>query len=228
MAAGARSRPALSCCPLLHAAPVAVSPPAPRSHRLSHHSAPRSPAVGRAQLTHSWRCATTSRETQEGHGAHGLPSHPQPTAAHPHSRGPALGAAGLATEEKVRRPRAPGRRVCLSCRAAAAMIEDGEPERTRTAGRGRDRKCVTWEWKCTGQRDGGAVALGWLVWNDGDSDLEVSVSVHWSDFVCFNGCSKTFFSFPFYLCILSILVFSCISQYTMCLHCPLHQQRTWS
>lgn len=85
---------------------------------------------------------------------------PQPAATHPHSRGPALGAAGLATEEKVRRTRAPGHRLCLSCSAAAAMIKDGEPERTSTAGRGRDRKCVTWERKSTGQRDSGAVALG--------------------------------------------------------------------
>lgn len=103
------------------------------------------PCGGPGSASALWRIAMTSRETQEGHGAHGLPSHPQPAAAHPHSRGPALGAAGLATEEKVRRSRTPGRRVCLSCRAAAAMIKDGRPERTRTAGRGRDRKCVTWE-----------------------------------------------------------------------------------
>lgn len=163
VAAGGRSRPGLSCCPLVHKAPVAVFTPAPRSHCFSRHRAPRTPAVGRTQLTHSWKCVATSREIQEeGHGARGLHSSPRPAAAHPHSRGPALGAAGLATEEKVRRPCAPRYRVCLSCSAAAAMMKDGEPERTSSAGRGRDRKCVTWERKCIGQRDGGAVAVvGW-------------------------------------------------------------------
>lgn len=140
----------------------------PRLHRLSHHSAPRTPAVARTQRAHSWKCVTTSRETREGREARGLPSSPhppQPAAAHPHSRGPALGAAGPATEEKVRRQCAPGHRVCLSCSAAAAMLKDGEPERTSTDGRGRDRKCVTWERKCTVQRDVAAVDPGWLVWN---------------------------------------------------------------
>lgn len=62
---------------------------------------------------------------------------PQPAAAHPHSRGPA---AGLTAEEKERKPRAPGHRISLSCSAATAMVEKGEPERKRATRRGRGQE----------------------------------------------------------------------------------------
>lgn len=105
----------------------------PSLHCFSHHSVPRSPAVGRTQSMHSRKCGTTLQRNTRSRSARPPFSPPQPVAAHPHSREPALGAAGPATEEKVRRPRAPGYRVCLSCSAAAAMMKDGEPERTSTA-----------------------------------------------------------------------------------------------
>lgn len=143
------------------------------------------------------------------------PFSPQPAAAHPHSRGPALGAAGLATEEKVRRPRAPGDRVSLSCSEAAAMLKDGEPERTSAVGAGRGRKCVTWERKRTGQRVCRVVAQ--VDWCGMRGTLTLTQKCHslrllfWVCF-CLFVCCKSFFRLSLLFMYFTYIVFSCISQ----------------
>lgn len=97
------------------------------------------------------------------------PPRSQPAAAHPHSRGPAPGSAGLTAEEKVRRPRAPGHRICLSCSAATAMAGD-----RRAGGETRRRDGAGPEVRRRG--NGSALGRG-LVWSvDGVSDPQVSRS----------------------------------------------------